>query len=441
MAETLIAAERVGAAEAGLKPGRGRAYAGYVLAVLTGVYVFNFIDRQILSILMEPIRLDLHLNDSELGLLSGLSFALFYASFGLPIARLADKASRRNIIVACLAAWSVMTAVCGLTQSFVQLLLARIGVSIGEAGASPSSHSMIADLFPHGKRSTALAIYATGIPIGTLIGLAVGGWINQAFNWRVAFMVVGLPGLAAAAIVALTIREPARGGIDGAAAVPARPGALRDLWAIASYRRLTLAASLHAFTAYAALQWNPAFLIRIHGMKTGQVGLWLGLIVGITGTIGTLGGGYLADRLGRRDARWYAWLPALVIGCGIPFYLAAYLAGGAQAALLLLIIPALSANCFTGPVFGAVQSLAPLRTRALAAAVLLFVISVVGLGLGPLTVGVVSDLLKSAFGRDSLRWAMCSAALAEIAAIAVFLQAAASLRGDLKHANAQEATP
>lgn len=432
---------RPSAAEARPAVGRSRAYAGYVLGVLTVVYVFNFVDRQILSILMEPIRLDLRLNDSELGLLSGLSFALFYASFGLPIARLADKASRRNIIVACLAAWSVMTAVCGFAQTFVQLLLARIGVSIGEAGASPSSHSMIADLFPHGRRSTALAIYATGIPIGTLIGLAVGGWINQAFNWRIAFMVVGLPGLAAAAIVALTIREPARGGVDGAVAPPAQPSALRELWAIKSYSRLTIAASLHAFTAYAALQWNPAFLIRIHGMKTGQVGLLLGLVVGVTGAVGTLGGGYLADRFGRRDARWYAWLPALIIGCGIPFYLAAYLAGGASAALLLLIIPALGANCFTGPVFGAVQSLAPLRTRALAAAVLLFAISVVGLGLGPLTVGVVSDLLKSTCGRDSLRWAMCSAALAEVAAIAVFLHAAASLRGDLSVANAREATP
>jgi predicted MFS family arabinose efflux permease len=415
-----------------------RGYARYVLAILTVVYVFNFIDRQILSILMEPIRLDLHLSDSELGLLSGLSFALFYASFGVPIARLADKTSRRNIIVVCLAAWSVMTAVCGFAQSFVQLLLARIGVSVGEAGASPSSHSMIADLFPHGRRSTALAIYATGIPIGTLIGLSVGGLINQAFNWRVAFMVVGLPGLIAAALVALTIREPVRAG---AAAGSVHSGALRELWAISSYRRLTLAASLHAFTAYAALQWNPAFLIRIHGMRTGQVGLWLGLIVGVTGTIGTLGGGYLADRLGRRDARWYAWLPALTIGCGIPFYLAAYLASGASSALLLLIVPALCANCFTGPVFGAVQSLAPLRTRALAAAVLLFIISVVGLGLGPLTVGIVSDLLKSKLGRDSLRWAMCSAAIAELAAIVVFLRAASSLRRDLAMANAREATP
>jgi len=435
--ESSIEAAGAEAADSHVAPRPARGYAYYVLGVLTLVYVVNFIDRQILSILMEPIRLDLHLNDSELGLLSGLSFALFYAAFGLPIARLADTGSRRNIIAACLAAWSLMTGVCGFAQSFVQLLLARIGVSIGEAGASPSSHSLIADLFPHGKRSTALAIYSTGIPIGTLIGLAAGGWINEAFNWRAAFMVIGVPGVVVAALVALTVREPARGGADHAAAIHAPPGSLRALWAIKSYRRLTIAASLHAFTAYAGLQWNPAFMIRIHHMKTGQVGLLLGLIIGVTGVAGTLGGGLLSDLFGRKDARWYAWLPAMVIGAAIPFYLAAYLAQSASAALLLLIMPALAGNCFTGPVFGAVQSLAPLRTRALAAAVLLFVISVVGLGLGPLLVGVLSDLLASALGRNSLRWAMCAAAVAEAASIAVFLRAADSLRADLAAAHAQ----
>ena len=407
---------------------RGAGYAYYVLGVLMLVYVFNFVDRQVLSILMEPIRHELHLSDSQLGLLSGLSFALFYAVAGLPIARLADKSSRRNIIAASLAMWSGMTALCGLASGFGQLLAGRVGVAVGEAGSGPAAHAMIADLFPDGRRSTALAVFSTGVPIGILLGLVGGGWLNQAFNWRTAFVVVGLPGLAVSLLVLLTVREPMR--IHSL--TKSSPGTLREalkgLWAVRSFKYVTLAAAIHAFTAYGAQQWNPAFLIRTFHLTTKQAGLGLGLLAGATGVIGTLGGGWLADRLGRTDPRWYARLPALLIGVSLPFYVAAYLwAPSASVALGLLAIPSLFGNSFTGPTFAIVQTLTPERSRALASAVLLFIISLIGFGLGPLTIGLVSDALTPMFGGHSLGRAISINAIGDVAAVVLFLIAAKDL--------------
>jgi predicted MFS family arabinose efflux permease len=408
--------------------GRGKAYAGYVLGVLMMVYVLNFVDRQVLSILMEPIRRDLKLNDTQLGLLSGLSFALFYAVAGLPIARLSDTSSRRNIIAASLAVWSGMTAVCGLVASFPQLLLARVGVAVGEAGAGPAAHSMIADLFPDGRRATALAVFSTGVPIGILVGLISGGWLNQAFNWRTAFVVVGLPGLVLAVLVMLTVREPARTTPLADPSARTTGAALKNLWALRPFKYLTLAAAIHAFTAYGALQWNPAFLIRTFHLSTKEAGLALGLMTGLTGIVGTLGGGWLADRLGRRDPRWYARLPALLIALGVPFYIAAYVvAPSAGAALALLVIPSLFGNSFTGPTYAVVQTLTPPRSRALASAVLLFVISLIGFGLGPLTIGMVSDALAPSLGGAALGRAISINAIGDVASVVLFLIAAKDL--------------
>lgn len=402
-----------------------RRYARYALGLLLLVYVVNYVDRQVLSILLEPIRKELHLNDSQLGLLSGLGFALFYAAAGLPIARLADRLSRKNIIAGSLALWSVATAICGLTATFPQLLVARAGVAIGEAGAGPAGHSMIADLFPHGKRATALAVFSCGVPIGILVGLLAGGWLNQAFDWRTAFVVVGLPGVVLSAVVALTLKEPAR--LGGAQEPMSWREALRTLFRIPAYNYLVAASALHAFTSYGALQWNPAFMIRVHGLSTGQAGLALGLISGVTGVVGTLAGGWLADLLGRRDNRWYAWLPAAMIAVRAPLFIMAYLAPTPGQAIALLILPGFLGNAFTGPVFGTVQTLAPVRTRAFASAWTLFVISLVGFGLGPLVIGMASDALKPAFGVRSLGYAICLAALGEIVSVGFFLMAARKL--------------
>jgi predicted MFS family arabinose efflux permease len=407
------------------------AYAYYALGLLMLVYVINFVDRQVLSILMEPIRKDLGLSDTQLGLLSGLGFALFYAAAGLPIARLADKTSRRNIIAGSLAVWSAMTAVCGLVANFPQLLLGRIGVAVGEAGAGPASHSLIADLFPHGKRATALAVFSTGVPIGILIGLFAGGWLNDTFDWRTAFVVVGLPGVVVSLIVVLTMREPPRGADHATGEAGSWLDALRTLIKIPAFNYLVLGSALHAYTSYGALQWNPAFMIRIHGMSTAEAGLALGLISGLTGIFGTLGGGWIADRLGRRDIRWYAWTPAVLMAIRVPFYLTAYLADDGATAIACLIIPGLLGNSFTGPVYATIQTLAPVRTRAFASACMLFVISLIGFGLGPLLIGVSSDLLRPRFGPDALAYALCLAVVGDIISVGFFLLAAKSLKPEM----------
>lgn len=405
-----------------------RGYAGFALGVLMLVYVLNFVDRQVLSILMEPIRRDLRLNDTELGLLSGLSFALFYAVAGLPLARLSDISSRRNIVAASLAIWSGMTALCGLAASFPQLMAGRIGVAVGEAGAGPAAHSMISDLFPDGKRSTALAVFSTGVPIGILVGLISGGWLNQAFNWRTAFMAVGLPGLLVSLLVMVSVREPERTTPLADPAARTLPAALASLWRIRAFKYLTLAAAIHAYSAYGALQWNPAFLMRAFHLTTKQAGLSLGLMTGLTGIIGTLGGGWLADRLGRKDPRWYGRLPALLIALGLPLYIAAYLwAPSARMVLALLVVPNLFGNSFTGPTFAAIQTLTPVRTRALASAVVLFIISLIGFGLGPLAIGAASDALASRLGGDALGHAIALNGFGDALSVVLFLIGASKL--------------
>lgn len=409
--------------------------AKFTLAFLFVLYALNYLDRQLLSILMEPIRKELHLSDTQLGLLSGFAFAIFYATLGIPIARLADRHSRRNIIAIAVAIWSVMTALCGFAQGFVTLLLPRIGVGIGEAGASPPAHSMLSDYFPQRQRAAALAIYSAGIPVGILLGLAGGGWINQAFGWRAAFLVIGLPGLLLALLFQLTAREPVRGAQDGAAHSTPMPGtleSLRHLWGLSTFRWLTLASALHAVCAYGVLQWNPSYLIRTFGLGTREVGLTLGLMIGVAGFFGTLFGGFASDWLGKRDLRWYLFVPAISVALSIPFYFASFQAATASGALLLFIAPALLANLFTGPSFATIQSLSPPRMRAMAASLYLFILNLIGLGVGPAAVGIASDLLHPSLGAAALRWALCGVSLFEFAAVYCFLRAAKTIAAEIR---------
>jgi len=381
----------------------------YALSVLIVVYTFNFIDRQILSILMEPIKLDLGLSDTQLGLLSGFAFAAFYATLGIPIARYADRSNRRNLIALALAVWSGMTAISGLAQNFWHLLLARIGVGVGEAGCSPPAHSMIADYYPAEQRATALGLYSLGIPVGILFGFLAGGWINEFFGWRVAFFVVGVPGIILAVIMRMTVKEPPRGMAEGRVSAGAQPTISETfsyLWGKRSFRHLALGGALTAFVGYGLVSWLPSFLIRSHGMQTGEIGTWLGLILGIPGGIGIVLGGWLADRLGARDQRWYMWLVAIALAACVPFSLGVFLSTGAYAALLFLVIPVALGNFYQATTFSQVQGLSTLRMRAVAAAVLLFILNIIGLGLGPQAVGIISDLLRPEFGDESLRYSL-----------------------------------
>lgn len=408
----------------------------YALGLLLVVYVFNFIDRSILSILAEPIKKDLGVSDTQMGFLGGVAFAIFYTFVGIPVARLADTSVRRNVVAISLAIWSAMTVVCGFVVSFPQLLLARIGVAVGEAGGSPPSHSMISDLFPLNRRGTALGIYALGIPAGGMIGSLMGGWLNEAYDWRTAFMVVGLPGLLLALIVRMTLREPVRGASDARSeTVPVMlpvADVFRFLWSRHSFRFLALGAALHSFVGYGVGFWIPAFLIRSHHLGTGLIGELL-FYLGFAGLLGTFLGGWLGDRLALRDRRWYVWLPACATLIAIPFSVFFYLWSDYRVAMIVAIVPAFLGAYYLAPTFALTQAMVGLRMRAMAASIMLFVINLIGLGLGPQLTGVLSDVLNTntSLGAESLRWALVCVLMVNIAAAACYFIASKDLREDL----------
>ncbi len=407
----------------------------YALSVLVVVYTFNFIDRQILSILLEPIKHDLHLSDTQLGLLTGFAFALFYATLGIPIARYADKGNRRNLVALALTIWSGMTALSGIAQNFWHLLAARIGVGVGEAGCSPPAHSMISDYFPAEKRATALGIYSLGIPFGILFGFVAGGWLNEFFGWRVAFFVVGVPGLLLALLVRFTLREPPRGMAEGRVDTGSQPTigeTFRYLWAKRSFRHLAFGGGLTAFVGYGVVTWMPSFLIRSHGMETGDAGTYLGLILGIPGGIGIAAGGWMADRYGARDTRWYLWVVSVALLAGVPFAVGVYLADSAMVALICLILPVALGNFYQATTFSQTQGLVSLRMRAVAAAVLLFILNIIGLGAGPQAVGIVSDLLRDSYGNESLRYSLLLFSFVNIWAAWHYYVAGKHLAADLE---------
>jgi predicted MFS family arabinose efflux permease len=406
----------------------------YALGVLVVVYTFNFIDRQILSILLEPIKQDLGLSDSALGMLTGFAFALFYATLGIPIARFADRSNRRNLIAWALAIWSAMTAVSGLAQNFWHLLLARIGVGVGEAGCSPPAHSMLADYFPKENRATALGIYSLGIPFGILFGFIAGGWLNEFFGWRVAFFIVGVPGLLLAILVRFTLREPPRGMAEGRVADEEQPTIMETfhfLWSKRSFRHMAVGGGLTAFVGYGVITWVPSFLIRSYGMNTGDVGTYLGLILGIPGGIGIALGGYLADRYGARDTRWYLWIVSVALIASTPLFFGVYLSNTAFASLMFLILPILLGNFYQATTFSQTQGLVSLRMRSVAAAVLLFILNMIGLGAGPQAVGILSDVLQPSYGDESLRYALLMLSTVQIWAAYHYYQAGKSLKEDL----------
>lgn len=426
------------------------AYRNYALGLLFVGYIVNFVDRSILSLLLEPIKLELSLTDSQLGLLGGLAFALFYTFLGIPIAALADRRSRVKILAVSMVIWSAMTALCGLATNFWMLLMARIGVGVGEAGASPPSHSLISDYFPVDKRATALSIYALGIPFGTMIGSYVGGWGADELGWRYTFFLVGIPGIFVALIIALTLREPPRGLSDvkpaqqtAAAPKPEAPQVkevLNFLWAKVSFRHLSFAAGLHAFVSYGASTWNAPFFTRIHNMSSTDLGAALALVAGV-GAIGTFAGGYLSDKLSDRtgDKRWYFWVPGIATIFMVPFQLVAYLYDGTTAAIASLCIVAIMGSVYLGPSFAMTQALVSLRMRAVASAILLFVLNLIGMGLGPYFVGILSDVFAPTFGIDSLRYALCIAVLVNLWAGVHYMLGARSVRGDLLETEAMNA--
>lgn len=413
----------------------GTRYAIYVIGVFALANTFNFLDRQLLAILLVPIKDELGASDAEMGFLSGFAFALFYTFAGIPIARWADRGTRRSIMAGGIALWSGMTAVCGLARSFWQLAGARVGVGVGEAALTPAAHSMISDYFTPRHRATALAVLTMGAHVGVILGMGIGGAIVDHWGWRAAFFIAGAPGLLVALLVRLTVREPLRGQSEGIVAAPeVEPlgTVLRTLWRLRTFRHLALGASLQAFFGYGFLAWAPTFMMRVHDMSPGEVGLPLGLILGLGGLTGALVSGGMSDRLARRDPRWYVWLPALTAVAMIPFALLFLYWPTAMAAMLFFAPAVCLGNFYPPPIYALTQGLVGARMRGIAASILLLVINLIGLGLGPWLVGVLNDALNAQFGAHAIRYSLAIIGLSNIWAAAHFVRAARSVRAELR---------
>ncbi len=411
------------------------AYKRFALAMLTAVYALNFIDRQILVILQEPIKADMALSDAQLGLLSGFAFAVIYVTAGIPIAYWADRGNRRNVISLAVAVWSGMTALSGLAQNYGQLLLARVGVGLGEAGGSPPAHSMISDYYPPEQRATALSVYSSGIYIGILLGFLFGGLIAEAFGWRTAFMVVGLPGVLFALILRFTLREPVRGRWENPAAAHTPQPGLKQTMALLrdrpSFWYIALGSAFTSYVAYGNGNFLPSFLIRNHNMSIAEVGTVLALVSGVSGALGTFLGGYLSDRYGTRDMRWYLWIPMLGIALAYFPYLNMLLTDNIGTGLALVFFGLILNSFYLGPCIALSHALVEPGMRALTSAVLFFVLNMIGLGLGPFLTGLVSDMLVPAYGDQALRYAMVATTQMYLLALLMFALAARRLPADL----------
>lgn len=415
-------------------PQRVGGYSYYVLGLLFVVYVVNFIDRQVLAILLDPIKQDLGVSDTAMGFLTGFAFALFYSVAGLPLARWADSGVRRNIIALGLALWSLMTAASGFARSFAQLAIARVGVGVGEAACTPPAHSLIADYFPPARRATALAIYAMGIHVGIMLGFLAGGWLVQLFDWRTAFVVVGLPGLVLAVVVRLTLREPQRGQSE-AGPVDTRsasvPEVARFLLSRRSFVFVQIAGSIHGFAAYGLAIWAPAFLGRVHGMEPAEIGTALALVAGPGGAAGVFLIGKLSDWLSPRDARWYLWLPTLTALLPLPFTIGFLLLEEPFWALACYIPHTFLGSGYVSPKYALTQAVVKVRMRAQAVAVMMLCTNLIGLGAGPQAVGILSDHFSGRFGAHSLRYALLTVVVFNVVAAGLYLVAARTVRADI----------
>lgn len=401
------------------------------------VSAFNYVDRTILSILQIPIKHELGLSDGQLGALTGFAFALFYATLSLPIARLADRFSRRWIIVASLAVWSAMTAMCGFAVGFASLAFFRIGVAIGEAGSVPASVSLIADYYPADRRASALAVWGLALPVGLLVGYSATGWLASAVGWREAFFIVGGIGVLLAPVLFAMIKEPPRGQSENADVTLAPPpplkAALGMFWRNRAYRYIVIAGMLHGFSQYAMMTWNAPFFSRTHGLSLTQVSGLMALLGGVAGGLGMYLSGVLADVLGRRDARWRVWIISASVAAMLPFTLIQYLAQSAGLSIASALVAAVMMTAYYGPLVAATQSVTPPNMRALGQAVLLLAFNLFGLGLGPWLTGMLSDRIALLIGTDGLHYALVVALVPSLVSVWLFFHAARFYADKVEH--------
>jgi MFS family permease len=422
-------------ATAGSRGAAGATPGGRVLAILLLAYIFNFIDRQIIGILAVPIKAELQLSDTQLSLMGGIAFALFYSGLAIPIAWLADRKSRVNIIAVSVALWSAFTAACGLAQNFWHLFLARMGVGIGEAGGVAPSYALVSDFYPKERRAKALALFSLGIPIGSALGVFFGGWIASNLDWRSAFIIVGLAGLPAALLVRIGIREPVRGGYDtadGAASEPAPPftEVAARLFATPSFWLLSFGAASGSILGYGLIFWLPSFFTRSFDLELTQVGWFYGSIVLIGGVLGTFLGGWFGDRIGPANPGGYALIPAVCFMVAAPCFAAGLFAPSLEIAWGLFVIGQMLALAWLGPVIAAVQHIVPPNMRATASASFLFINNLIGIGFGIFFLGFMSDTMGPRYGDESLKYSILYGLVFYLLSAAIYFIASTRLKRD-----------
>ena len=406
----------------------------YVLGLLTAVYALNFLDRTIFNVLIEPIKKEFALSDTMMGLLAGFGFVLFYSLLGIPIARVADRINRRNIVAVALAFWSAMTFLCGMATSVTTLALARIGVGIGESAGTPASQSIIADLFSKNERPRALGIFAIGTYLGVFLGYFIGGYVNQHYGWRMAFFSAGLPGIALAAVLWLTVSEPKRGAMaENFTPEPLGP-TLGFLASQRSFVIVLIGFCLTTYTNYATAAWIPPFLARVHHLSSAEIGTYAGTFKGLAGMAGTLVGGLVVARISQRDDRWKLWAPAITSGLAGPVFAVCLLTADFTTMVAALALASFLVGFHLGPIFAIAQTVARPSMRALASAIVLLTATCFGQGVGPLAVGMINDALKNDYGAGAVRYSLLSAAVTTTLGALLFVWAARSIRGDIKRA-------
>ena len=444
MAEATAVLEAAPAAKVGVGMRR------YMLALLMTAYTLSFLDRQVLSILVEPIEHELHIKDAQMGLLTGPIFVIFYTFLGVPIGRIADRRSRPIIIALCLTVWSAFTALSSRATSFLPLALARLGVGFGEAGCNPSSHALIADISRPEQRASGLAFYSLGVPIGTLLGSSLGGVVADAYGWRAAFLVAGLPGLVLAAIIALTVKEPRAQPAASAPGIGQAMAAfgevLKALAGKPTFWLAAIAAGFLAFVGYGHLFFIQSFFLRSHGPEVaaiaahfglkakGFLGIATGLMIGGGGFVGTLVGGAIADHAATRDRRRFMTVPALASLVALPVLVLIFTLPSAPVAIALIFVVNALGTLWYGPFYSTAQSVVAPRHRATAAALLLLVLNLIGLGFGPPFVGALSDALstRAHLGpADGLKWSLIITCFVSLISVALLLVARRTVRRDV----------
>jgi predicted MFS family arabinose efflux permease len=406
----------------------------YVLGVLTVVYALNFLDRTIFNVLIEPIKKEFALSDTAMGLLAGFGFVLLYSLIGIPIARVADRLNRRNIVALAFAFWSAMTFLCGMASNVTSLALARIGVGLGESASSPASQSIVADLFSKNERPRALGIFAIGTYLGIFLGYFIGGWVNQHYGWRMAFYAAGLPGIGLAAVLWLTISEPKRGAMAETFTPESLGATLRFLASQQSFVIVLIGFCLTTYTNYATAAWIPPFLARIHHLSSAEIGTYAGTFKGLAGMAGTLLGGLLVARISLRDDRWKLWAPAIMSALAGPVFALCMLTADFATMVTALALTSFLVGFHLGPIFAIAQTVAKPSMRALASAIIALTATCFGQGVGPLAVGIVNDALRGDYGTDAIRYSLLSASLTTMLGALLFVWAARTIRADIARA-------